>query len=428
MSFVIHELESNVRFYSRAFPATFTRATGPFLYDKTGRRYIDFFSGAGTLNYGHNHPGLKEALIEYIRGDGIAHSLDMATEARGRFLDAFDEIILRPRQLDYRIMFTGPTGTNAVEAALKVARKVTRRSVVAAFTNGFHGMSLGSLAVTGSASKRAGAGVPLSHAVHLPFEGYAGAGVDTMCHIEKLLDDASSGVGPVAAFIVETVQAEGGINVATTSWLRALERLARRHGALLIIDDIQIGCGRTGTFFSFEEAGIRPDIVCLSKALSGFGLPLSIVLIRPELDVWSPGEHNGTFRGNNHAMVTAHAALEAYWRTDELTSSVARLAATVNKRLLQMAAPLGARVRGRGLIQGIELDDAMSEEVSAMAFSRGLIIETSGGHNQVLKLLPPLMIESGVLAEGLDLLEASIAEVSALRPRKHSRRADDEAR
>jgi diaminobutyrate-2-oxoglutarate transaminase len=287
---IVHRLESEVRSYCRSFPVVFQRAQGAELFDERGRSYLDFFAGAGTLNYGHNDPTLKERLIEYIAGSGITHGLDMTTSAKCRFLELFEARILKPRKLDYKVMFPGPTGANAVEASLKLARKVTGRSNVISFTNAFHGMTLGALAATGNGEKRAGAGVALSGVTRMPFDGYLGPTVDTLDYLEKALDDPSSGVDAPAALIVETIQAEGGVNVGSIPWLRRLERIARSCGALLIVDDIQVGCGRTGPFFSFERAGLKPDIVCLSKSLSGYGLPLAVVLMRPELDVWKPGD------------------------------------------------------------------------------------------------------------------------------------------
>ncbi|HEY2737274.1 MAG TPA: diaminobutyrate--2-oxoglutarate transaminase, partial [Thermoanaerobaculia bacterium] len=281
---IFSTLESEVRSYSRQFPVVFERAVGSRLYDESGREHVDFFSGAGTVNYGHNNPVFKELLIDYLRRDGITHALDMATTAKRDFLIRFERVILAPRGLRYKVQFTGPTGTNAVEAALKLARKVTGRSNVLFFQNAYHGMTLGALAVTGNASKRRGAGVPLLHTMPVPFDGDLGER-DTIEHLRGLLENPSSGVDRPAAVIVETVQAEGGVRAASTAWLQRLAELLREHGILLIADDIQVGCGRTGTFFSFEAAGIVPDIVCLSKSISGFGLPMALVLIRPELDV-----------------------------------------------------------------------------------------------------------------------------------------------
>ena len=260
-------LESNVRRYCHGWPTAFAMAAGSELVDEDGRTYLDFFAGAGTLNYGHNNPVVIEPLIQYLRDGGVLHSLDMHTVAKRNLLETIDDVILRPRGLDYRVMFPGPTGTNAVEAALKLARKVTGREHVISFTNAFHGMTLGSLSVTGNSMKRSGAGVPLHFGTSMPYCNYLDEG-SSLHVLEMLLADSGSGLDESAAVIVETVQGEGGINVATAGWLQQLELLCREHDMLLIVDDIQMGIGRTGPFFSFEAMGITPDIVTVSKSLS----------------------------------------------------------------------------------------------------------------------------------------------------------------
>jgi len=403
-------LESEVRSYCRVFDTVFERGEGSCLYDERGRRYIDFFAGAGALNYGHNHPQLKRGLMDYLSGNGVVHSLDMYTGPKRRFLERFEAAILKPRDMNYKLMFPSPTGTNAVEAALKIARKATGRHNVISFTNGYHGMTVGSLAVTGNLSKRGGAGAPLNYAVSMPFDGYLGEGVDTLDVVERYLDDPSSGVEPPAAFILETIQAEGGINVASFPWLRRLAALAKKHGALLIADDIQVGCGRTGPFFSFEQAGVTPDVITLSKSLSGFGLPFAITLLKPEFDLWKPGEHNGTFRGHNLAFITAAEALDLFWADDALSQDVLEKGEIVRRRLERLVSERGlaAEVRGRGMILGVDFANRdMAGAVSAEAFKRGLIMETAGAQDQVLKFLAPLVIERETLDEGLGLLEAA---------------------
>src|SRR5690606_10605634 len=310
--------------------------------------------------------------------------LDMSTVAKRALLETLRDLVLRPRGLDYKVQFPGPTGANAVEAALKLARKVTGRQAVLSFTNAFHGMTLGALSVTGNAAKRAGAGVPLPHATPMPYDGYLGAG-DSLGWMSRMLDDSSSGLDKPAAVIVETVQGEGGVNVAGADWLRALARMCRERGILLIVDDVQMGCGRTGPFFSFEVAGITPDIVTLSKSIGGYGLPMALVLMRPELDQWAPGEHNGTFRGNNHAFVTARAALEHYWSDDALERGTAVKAASMRSGLERIAGECGGvSVRGRGLVQGLVFADASrAAKVCRAAFDRGLLVETSGSMDEV---------------------------------------------
>lgn len=409
-------MESEVRGYCRSFPTVFDRAEGALLVDEDGDEYIDFFAGAGVLNYGHNPPALRQPLLEYLSANGVTHALDMATTAKRQLLQTFERVILKPRDLDYKLMFPGPTGTNAVESALKLARKVTGRHNVIAFTNGFHGMTLGSLALTGNASKRSGAGVPLNDVTHMPYCDYLGTEADTIAALERFLNDSSSGMDHPAAFILETVQAEGGVNVASRQWLQDLEELARRFDVLLVVDDIQVGCGRTGPFFSFEPFGIQPDIVCLSKSLSGYGLPMALVLMKPELDQWEPGEHNGTFRGHNLAFVTATAALQEFWTTDELSNAVKDKSRQIRDTLLDLADEYDAEVRGRGMIQGIQFEDAaLASQVSHDAFENGLLIETSGPQDEVLKCLPPLTISDEILNRGLCILEQSIHRVAGAR-------------
>lgn len=415
----IERLESEVRGYVRSFPTVFARAEGCRLYDDRGRSWLDFFAGAGALNYGHNPAALQEALVRYITSNAPTHTLDMATVAKAELLEELERTLLKPRGLDYRVQFPGPTGTNAVEAALKLARKVTGREGVIAFTNGFHGMSLGALAVTGNAFKRAGAGVPLGNTNFMPFADFLGDEADTLTYLETFLTDSSSGVDLPAAIILETVQAEGGVNVASHDWLRRLRRLTAKHGILLIVDDIQVGCGRTGPFLSFEPADIVPDILCLSKSLSGYGLPFALTLFRPELDVWQPGEHNGTFRGHNLAFVTATAALRHYWKDDALPRHTAAAHDIARERLQAIAArypELDASVRGRGLILGLDVGDTgLASRFSRAAFDRGLLIETAGPTDNVLKLLPPVVISLAELREGLDIIDAAVDAVMAER-------------
>jgi diaminobutyrate-2-oxoglutarate transaminase len=411
---IYDRMESKVRTYSRAMPRQFDRAEDVWMYDENGGRYLDFLSGCSSLNYGHNHPLIKQALIDYISGDGVAHALDLHTRAKAEFLSTLESVILKPRGLDYRAMFTGPTGTNAVEAALKLARKIKGRETIIAFTNGFHGMTLGALACTGNEGKRGGAGVPLSHVSHEPYDGYYGPEVNTAELLEQRLSDPSSGLDQPAAIIVETLQGEGGLNVASPEWLRSIAEIAKRHDALLIIDDIQAGIGRSGGFFSFEEAGIKPDIVTLAKSLSGMGLPFALTLFRPELDQWAPGEHNGTFRGNNHAFVTATAALKHFWSTDAFQKDIDRRGAYLAMRLERMAEEHDLSTRGRGMMRGIDMKTGKAaKRVTGAAFERGLIIETSGAHDEIVKVLAPLVISDELLVQGLDILEECVRHAMA---------------
>src|SRR5712671_2779380 len=412
---VFTRLESNVRSYSRSFSAVFTRARGTELFDVHGKRYLDFLAGAGSLNYGHNNPLFKQALVDYIMDDGITHSLDLHTVAKERFLEAMHDIVLKPRGLaDYVMQFTGPTGTNAVEAALKIARKATGRPNVIYFTNGFHCVSMGALAVTGNSYLRAAAGVALTNTTAMPFDGYFGEGVDTIAHLEKVLSDPSSGMETPAAVILETVQGEGGLNVARIDWLKRLEALCNKRGIVLIVDDIQAGVGRTGTFFSFEPAGIKPDIITLSKSLSGYGLPLALVVLKRSLDVMKPGEHNGTFRGNNHAFITATAALEHYWATDAFAEDVRAKGEHLRAQLQAMVERFAGdvvEVKGRGMMIGVRCaDPKRAASVTAKAYLNGLIIERAGPEDEVIKCMMPLTTTFAELDEGMDILEAAMAQ------------------
>ena len=409
---IFEQHESNVRSYIREFPTIFAKAKGYRLWDDQGREYIDFFAGAGALNYGHNPDRIMAPLVDYIRRDGVVHSLDMATSAKAAFIEAFQSIILAPRGMQHKLLFPGPTGTNSVESAIKVARLATGRSAIVCFTNAFHGMTLGSLALTGNATKRKGAGTRLDGALRMPFDGYLGADVDTLDYFARTLEDNGSGIDLPAAVIVETLQGEGGLNVASAKWLQRLEEICRTHDIILIVDDIQAGCGRTGSFFSFEPAGLDPDIVCLSKSISGSGLPMALTLLKPELDCLSPGQHNGTFRGNNFAFVTATAALR-YWQDGAFEESINAKAAKLGgflAKLVDRNPSLQGVAAGRGLMQGIKVGvDGLAGDICEEAFRMGLLMETSGADGEVIKVMPPLVIEDVGLEKGLSILAKATA-------------------
>ena len=411
---VFDRLESNVRSYCRSFPTTFTHAKGSLLFDDQGRSFIDFFAGAGALNYGHNHDRIKRAVVDHLLSDGLTHALDLHTTTKAAFLEELEARVLRPRHLQYRVQFTGPTGTNAVEAALKLARQATRRTNVIAFMGGYHGHSLGALAATSNRDHRSAAGTTLSGATFMPFPSAPYDSIDTLAYLRSVLTDSHSGIDLPAALILETVQAEGGIHVAAVEWLQGVRSICDEHGIVMIIDDIQVGCGRTGPFFSFERAGISPDMVTLSKSIGGLGLPMAIVLIRPDLDVWKPADHTGTFRGNQLAFVAATEALRVF--DDEgLQAATATNAAFVHERLRSEILSLDERieVRGQGMIWGVDLgridpNGKLAEVVSHHAFADGLIVERVGRNDTVLKILPPLTIPHELLDDGLQILAGSV--------------------
>lgn len=403
---IFERRESQVRSYCRAFDTVFTTASGSTLTDAKGNKYTDFLSGCSSLNYGHNDADMKAALVDHITSDGIAHALDMYTGPKAAFLETFERLILTPRGMDHKVMMTGPTGANAVEAAIKLARKVTGRTNVISFTNGFHGMTLGALSLTGNSGKRGGAGVPLTGVTHLPFEGSLGDDVDTLAMIETMLTNDSSGIDAPAAIILELVQGEGGLNAASRTWVEGIARLAKTVGAKLIVDDIQAGIGRTGDFFSFDEMDIEPDMITLAKSLSGFGLPFALTLIKPELDIWKPAEHNGTFRGNTHAFVTAKVALEKFWADNTFKKDVAAKAEILEGHLQIIADMVpGARLKGRGMMQGVDVTcGELAGTICAEAFKRGLVIETSGAQDEVVKVLAPLTTPVEQFTQGLETL------------------------
>lgn len=412
---VFEQYESNVRSYCRSFPDIFNRAKGSFIYSENGDRYIDFLAGAGTLNYGHNNDYIKDKIIEYIQSDGISHGLDMHTKAKERFLCMFSEHILEPKGLNYKFQFCGCTGTNAAEAALKIARKVKNRVGVFSFMGGYHGMTLGSLAVTGNKLTRDGAGAPLNNVTFMPYPFGVMNSFDTINYIEAVITDSNSGIDKPASIIVETVQGEGGVVVAPIEWLQRLRALCDKHDILLICDEIQAGCHRTGPYFSFERAGIVPDIVLISKAIGGYGLPLSLVLMKPELDFWEPGQHTGTFRGNQLAFVGAVAAIEYALKIDiqgQVKEKELYLKEFFDSEIRSLSQHL--EIRGIGLIWGIDFSyfgSDTAKEVTKRCFDDCLILERAGRDDVVVKLMPPLTIEADVLKEGCEVLRDAIKSV-----------------
>lgn len=411
---IFEQTESEVRAYCRSFPAIFDKARGSYLFDKDGKKYLDFFSGAGALNYGHNEPFFTDAMVDYIRSGGILHALDMSTRAKEEFLTAFKKDILDKRGLPYKVMFCAPTGTNAVEASLKLARKVTGRSGVFAFSGSFHGMTAGSLSVTSGNAIRSDLRGSYGDVTFLPYPFGFGLTFDTIEYLKNLLEDDHSGVARPAAIIFETVQAEGGVIVAPTEWLHALRKVCDDYGILLICDDIQVGCWRTGDYFSFERAGIVPDMVLLSKSISGVGSPMSLLLLKPELDVWSPGEHNGTFRGNQLAFVTAKKAIE-YAEKKDMKAMVTQKEKLIEAFLRTITTKRPAlSYRGLGMIYGLDFSkerEGVCKKVSAECFKNGLIIECAGRNKTVLKLMPPLTASEEELREGFAIIEKAVETV-----------------
>ena len=408
---VFESTESQVRSYCRKYPVVFSKAKNSELFSVEGERYIDFLAVAGSMNYGHNNPEIKAKIVEYLSEDHVINALDMYTEAKEEFLLTFNERILKPRNLNYKVICCGPTGTNAVEAALKLARKNKARTNIIAFSGAFHGMSLGSLAMTTDRTSREGASVPLNNVTFLPYDGT----LDSIAYLKWVLEDDHSGIDKPAAIVLETLQAEGGINVASVEWLQEVRKICTENDILMIVDDIQVGNGRTGTFFSFERADIQPDMVILSKSISGFGTPMAILLMRPELDIFRPAEHNGTFRGNQLSFIGGTAAVN-YFVDHKLDEEVRKKAAIIEKFIQEEILPLDARLsyRGMGLMWGIDfskIDASLAIKAVHEGFERHLIMEVAGRKDAVLKLMPPLTIQEDVLYEGLAIVKASVEAV-----------------
>ncbi len=411
---VFDKYESEVRSYCRNFPAVFTKAKGSIITAEDGKEYIDFFCGAGALNYGHNNDTIKEKIIDYLNSDGIIHSLDMFTGAKRDFIRFFEESILEPRGFNYKIQFPGPTGTNAVEAALKLARKVKKRNNIFAFMGAFHGMTLGSLSMTTDRDSREGAGVCLTDVTHIPTP-YMFPELDVLKYMQTLIDDDHSGISKPAAVFIEPVQADGGIHVFSVEFLKGLRDFCTRNDILLVCDDIQVGSARTGYYFSFERAGITPDIVTLSKSIGGYGMPFALVLFKPELDVWKPGEHNGTFRGSQLSIVAAKAGLEIM--LNEKVEEQVQIKSKIIEEYLGKVKEINPDfdVRGIGFMWGVDCNkvvpDVISRAIVKECFDNGLIVERAGRNNDVVKLMPCLLADEKTLKKGLDIFVNAVKAV-----------------
>ncbi|HGY9625032.1 aspartate aminotransferase family protein [Pseudomonas juntendi] len=423
--------ESNARSYPRRIPLALKRARGIHVEDVEGRQFIDCLAGAGTLALGHNHPVVIEAIQQVLADELPLHTLDLTTPVKDRFVQDLFGLLPEALRRDAKIQFCGPTGTDAVEAALKLVRTATGRSTVLAFQGAYHGMSQGALSLMGSLGPKQplaallGNGVqfmPYPYDYRCPFGLGGEAGVRAnLQYLENLLCDPEAGVALPAAVIVEVVQGEGGVIPADIQWLRGLRAITERAGVALIVDEIQSGFARTGRMFAFEHAGIVPDVVTLSKAIGG-SLPLAVVVYRDWLDTWRPGAHAGTFRGNQMAMA-AGSAVMGYLVEHRLAEHAEAMGQRLRNHLLglQQDYPQLGDVRGRGLMLGVELVDpagerdalghppasrALAPKVQRECLRRGLILELGGRHGAVVRFLPPLIIS----AEQVDDVAGRFAE------------------
>lgn len=404
------KLESNVRMYCRDLPLVFDTALGSKVHAEDGREYLDFFAGAGALNYGHNDPRMRDALIEYLSANGVTHGLDLHTSTKRNFLESIKRDLFDPRGWDYKVQFTGPTGADAVEAALKLARKATGRTRIVSFYGAYHGMTAGALAITGNRTRR-GAGLS-SDVTFVPYEDSPHGEFDSIGFLERMANDQGSGWELPAAVIVESVQIQAGVYAASNEWLQRLRKWTSDNGVILICDEIQAGCGRTGDFFGFERSGIQPDLVTCAKSIGGFGLPMAIVLIRSALDVWQPGEHIGTFRGNQLAFLTAQIAL-GYWRDESFLKLLAKNVAVMEEAVAGFAQIPGvASARARGMVAGIDFGRgrvAYAKDAQQRVLQAGVLVDRCGPNGEVIKLMPPVNIPTDELELGLKLFGESIA-------------------
>jgi diaminobutyrate-2-oxoglutarate transaminase len=400
---VFEEFESEVRSYCRHWPAVFTTALGSSITSQSGVVYLDFFSGAGALSYGHNHPLLVQVAVDHLNAGYLIHSLDAHTPQKQSLLEALRDHILKPRNLDMIVQFVGPTGATAVEAALRLSEKLTERLPVVAYEGGYHGMSAAAASVTESTPAR----FQCPH-TFLPYVSRCQTA--DLERLEAALRTPIEGQRP-GALIIEPVQADGGARPFDPAYLAMVRTICTEHDVVVIADEVQVGNGRTGPFFSFEGSGLDPDIICVSKSLSGLGLPMAINLVRRELDVWTPGEFTGTFRGNNLAFATAKAALNHYWSDDILEKRTSENARTVRHHLEQLRreAHTPFSIDGKGMIWGLHFENGeTARSVAAAAFTLGLIVETCGRDGRVLKLLPPLVIKEDELIDGLERLAVAV--------------------
>ncbi|MEV5445806.1 diaminobutyrate--2-oxoglutarate transaminase family protein [Streptomyces sp. NPDC052644] len=409
--------ESSARTYASTLPVAPVHAAGAVITGADGRTYLDCLSGAGTLALGHNHPATVAALQSVLASGTPLHTLDMITPQK----DAFSGELLRrlPGGLrdSARLHFCSPAGTDAVEAALKLAQHATGRRGIVAFTGAYHGMTLGASAVSGPPRMSGAVGadgvpvtrLPFPYGLRCPFgTGDAERSGELSARLlESLLTDPSSGVAPPAAVILEVVQGEGGVVEAPDGWLREVRRITEEHGVVLVIDEVQTGIGRTGHYWACERAGVTPDVLVTSKAVGG-GLPLALIAYRPELDTWRPGHHTGTFRGNTLAMVAGEITLRTV-AEEQLAERALKLGERIGRGLREIAAqdPGVGQVRGRGLMTGVELvapdaapdrygalpgDPVRARAVRAACLDRGLILELGGRDDTVVRLLPPLVL------------------------------------
>jgi diaminobutyrate-2-oxoglutarate transaminase len=425
--------ESSARTYARTLQMVPVEARGMTVRGADGRTYLDCLSGAGTLALGHNHPVVVEAVRRVIDSGAPWHSLDVATPQKDEFTDELFATLPPSLQEHGRIQFCGPAGTDAVEAALKLARTATGRQPVLSFTGAYHGMTAGALAVSGGVAAKSPMSGVAAEGVRLPFPydyrcpfgvGEGRTAELSAAYVERLLDDPNGGIVQPAAMVLEVVQGEGGVIPASHEWVRQMRRVTAERDIPLVVDEVQTGVGRTGTFWACQGAGIEPDVMVMSKAIGGT-LPLAVVVYSDHLDRWQPGAHAGTFRGTTLAMAAGAATLR-HVRENRLHERAAEVGDRFLARLCELADrhPCIGDVRGRGLMLGVEVvepDSApeasgarpacpgLAARVREECLARGLIVELGGRHDAVVRLLPPLVITDREVEAVLDRLGEALA-------------------
>ncbi|EMD1212372.1 pyridoxal phosphate-dependent class III aminotransferase [Vibrio alginolyticus] len=426
------EHESEVRSYPRRLPIAIKQAFGCLVEDTRGQIFLDCLAGAGTLALGYNHPEINQALKEQLDSGLPYQTLDIATSAKTTFIQSVKSFLPQELSENSVIQFCGPSGADAVEAAIKLAKQTTGRNTMFAFRGAYHGMTNGTMGMMGNLGTKARRTGLMSDVHFMPFpynlrcpfglSGDEGAKA-SIRYIDRLLNDDESGIMKPAAIIVEPVQGEGGVVPAPAFWLRELRRICDQHGILLIFDEIQCGVGKTGYNFAFEESGIVPDILCLSKAIGG-GLPMSLLVINKQHDTWKPGEHTGTFRGNQLAMVSGAKALEIIQRDNLVEhANIAGQYLRYGLESIQKRVNCIAEVRGKGLMLGVEIktpngelnkfgepqaDSELTLSIQRAALERGLIVEKGGREGAVIRFLPPLIISFEQIDFALRVFEDAI--------------------
>lgn len=430
-----NDSESNARSYPRKFPIAIQKAKGSWIQDVEGNRYLDFLCGAGTLALGHNDPEIKEAMISLLESDAPLHTLDITTPTKDSFVHTLFSLLPPEMQENARIQFCSPSGTDAVDAAIKLCKTATGRASVIAFGGGYHGMGHGALALTGNLNAKQHVNglmpdvhfFPFPYSYRCPFGIGGEAGIDAACaYFERTLKDPESGIAKPAAVILEPIQGEGGVIPAPAKFLQTIRRVTKELDIPMIVDEIQCGVGRSGKFFAFEYADIVPDVILVSKAIGGTQ-PMSVVIYNKELDIWEPGSHAGTFRGNQLAMAAGKVVMDRVSKP-EFLSEVVRKGQILKDRMYKIKEQVTiiGDIRGKGLMMGVEFIDPFgpkdhlgayphcgvtAAKVQKECFLNHLIMEKGGRYGSVMRCLCALNVTDEEIHEMLDIFEAAIKKV-----------------